>query len=379
MTTFSVVVYNIMVPVPPPIRIYGQTERAQRVKDVIRDLDQEYQLDVVILNEVIAPEAQSIVCTDMVKLGFPYRTKKLSEVFTAVSGGIIVFSKHPITQEACTIFGDKCTGTDCLAAKGVAYARIEKGGAYYNVFGTHLQAWPSVKAHAARDRQIHQTLKLIKSLQIPKDEAVIFAGDMNTDLYHNRDYIRHIAYKLDMEIPVLHPDSHPFTVDPRENKLVGNDDPSEYATDDWPNGCAEQYYETLECPCCPAEWIDYTMFSKTHLRPTESSMRAIKAKVVPFRMKINAWKEVEVQDVSDHFPVLGRFVFDAVQKPADRFARISDHPRKLELDTNSNTVVIAVIIAVVGVIVLVVGVLAVRRHRQKARAFPSQAYGVMTL
>ena len=126
MTSFNVLSYNIMVPVPEPIRFYGQRERAQRVKDVIRDLDQKHNLDVVILNEVCTPESQSIVFTDLPSIGFAHRTKKLTDVFIAASGGVILFSKHPITQEACTIFGDKCLGADCLAAKAKKAAEGEQ-------------------------------------------------------------------------------------------------------------------------------------------------------------------------------------------------------------------------------------------------------------
>jgi len=368
-TTFNVLVYNIFSPVPEPLRFYGQRERSVRVKDVIRELDQKYDLDVIILNEVIAPDTQSVIFRDMPELGFKYKTKKITEVF-AVHGGIVVFSKHPITQEACTVFGDRCLGIDCFASKGVSYARVRKNGMYFNVFGTHLQAWPSIKAHSARDQQIQQTLRFIESLALPADEPVLFAGDLNTDLYLDRDYIQHMNFKLGTEIPEIHPDSHPFTVDPKENKLVGNDDPSEYASDDWPQGCIQEYYATLVCPCCPAQWIDYTLYSKRHLRPIRSDMRTIKVKVPPFRIKVNATQEADVQDVSDHFPVLGHFVFPTVSK-STQFDRISDAPRRQTNATNSNVVVIAVVIAVVGLLVLALGWWALYQYRKKGEASPA--------
>lgn len=363
MTTFNVLVYNIFSPVPEPLRFYGQKERSVRVKDVIRELDQKYDLDVIVMNEVIAPDTQNVVFHDMPTIGFPYKTKKITEAF-AVHGGIVLFSKHPITQEACTVFGDRCLGIDCFAAKGVSYARVRKNNMYFNVFGTHLQAWPSIQAHAARDQQIHQTLQFIEGLKLPTDEPLILAGDLNTDLYLDHDYIQHINFKLGTQIPEIHPESHPFTVDPKENKLVGNDDPSEYASDDWPQGCIAEYYRTLVCPCCPAQWIDYTLYSQRHLLPTQSDMRTLKVKVPPFRIKVNATQEAEVQDISDHFPVLGHFVFPHRPK-SEALDKVAHGPRRQTQGTNSTVVVIAVVLAVVGLAVLGLSWLALRRYQRR--------------
>lgn len=376
-TTFNVLVYNIFSPVPEPLRFYGQKERSVRVKDVLRQLDQQHDLDVVILDEVIAPETQSVIFTDLPTLGFKYKTKKITEVFS-VNGGVVVFSKHPITQEACTVFGDRCVGIDCFAAKGVSYARVCKNGMYFNVFGTHLQAWPGVRAHATRVQQIDQTQRFLQQLQIPEDEPVLFAGDLNTDLFLDRDYIQHLSFTLGMEVPELHPDSHPFTVDPQHNKLVGNDDPSEYTSDDWPHGCVEEYYRTLSCPCCPAQWLDYTLYSKRHLQPVHADMRALPVKVPPFRIKVNATQEAEVEDVSDHFPVLGHFVFDTRLK-SEAHARVGAAvPLRLTHGTNSHVVTVAIVIAVIGVLVLILGWWAVRRASRRHRSHQSSAFNAVT-
>lgn len=356
--TLNVMVYNIFSPVPEPLRFYGQSERCARVKDVIQELDQKYHLDVIVLNEVIAPETQTVIFRDMPLIGFKYRTRKITEAFT-VHGGIVLFSKHPITQESFTVFGDKCVGIDCFAAKGVVFARINKDGMYFNVFGTHLQAWPSIKAYSTRELQMRKMREFIDKIKLPEDEPVILAGDMNTDLYLDKDHVQHMLYHLEMGLPETHTESHPFTVDPKENKLVGNDDPSEYVSDSWPNGCVDEYYRTLECPCCPAQWIDYTLYSKRHLLPLSCDTRVIKTKVPPFKIKINASQEATIQDVSDHFPVLGHFVFPTKTKLRDA-DRISDIPLKLVTDTNTNVVTISIIIAVVGIIVLVCGWFAVR-------------------
>lgn len=352
--TLNVLNYNIMTPVPEPIRFYGQNERAERVKDVIRELDQQYDLDVIILNEVVSIPSQKIIFRDMPTVGFPYHTSKLTEVLS-VTGGVLLFSKHPITQQESSTFGDNCTGIDCFAAKGVIYARIKKQGHYFNVMGTHMQAWPSISSQIVRDAQIDQISKFIQSFNLPRTEPLIFGGDLNIDLFMNNDHIRHLMHVLHMNIPEIHEDSHPMTVDPQANQLVGNDDPPEYISEEWPQGCAEQYYETLQCPCCPAEWIDYMLFSKDHLQPSSSYMKAIPHKVKPFRMKINHTKTVDnFQDVSDHFPLLGHFVFDLEPAPEKGQENRDLVNRDSDSLTSSNRVASVVIIAVMGVVLLIV-------------------------
>ena len=347
--TVNILTYNIMEPVPEPIRYYGQKERTMRVKDVIRNIDEKYHIDVVVLNEVVALPAQKVIFRDMEEIGFVHHTSKLMGVLS-VTGGILLFSKHPITQEEISTFGDKCTGIDCFAAKGVVYARMKKENLYFNVLGTHMQAWPSMASQIVRDAQTEQVAKFIQSINIPRDEPVMFCGDFNIDLYENNDILRHLLHRLDMDMPEIHEDSHPFTVDPKENKMVGNDDPSEYQTEEWPEGCVEVYYESLECPCCPAEWIDYALYSKKHLAPISSYMMSIAAKVPPFRMKINISKHVEIEDVSDHFPLLGHFVFDASGQ-AGREKRDTLSKDNAELSSNTSHVAFVVVIIVLVVII----------------------------
>jgi endonuclease/exonuclease/phosphatase family metal-dependent hydrolase len=347
-----VLVYNVMEPVPEPIRYYGQKERAERLQSVIQDLDRQYQIDVLILNEVIAPVAQKVILPALHDIGFVYKTSKLTDTFT-VTGGILIFSKHPITMEDQTLFGDKCTGIDCFAAKGAVYARIKKQDFYFNILGVHMQAWPNLTAQVIRDAQMEQMQKFITSLAIPPNEPFLMGGDLNTDLFLNNDQLRHLMYTLKMDIPEIHPESYPFTVDPKVNKLVGADDPAEYYNEQWPDGCIEEYHTTLQCPCCPQEWLDYVLHSKNHLKPESCNMKAIPVKVAPFRMKITMTQEIEAQDLSDHFPVLGDFVFSIDQiNPEKNTDVVAKDPTPISCNT-SHVTLVSCIIALVLVILLV--------------------------
>ena len=111
-----------------------------------------------------------------------------------------------------------------------------------------------------------------------------------------------------LKTPIIHQDSHSFTVDPKLNNLVGADDIELYKNEDYPFGCVQEYYSTKQCVCCPSEWIDYTLYSKKHLQPSSSYMRSFVAKVDPFDISFRYTLEtVNIQDVSDHFPILGTF------------------------------------------------------------------------
>lgn len=309
MIPFRIVTSNLMIPVPPPLRVYGQMERAVRVKEMVKKVhEKEGDVDVWIFNELIPPPYQEIVLKDMKEMGFVHQTMKMGNALT-VNSGVFILSKHPITQEEITTFGDKCIGVDCFASKGVIYARICKNGLYFNVLATHMQAWPDVQSQLMRDAQIEQIRKFINSLRVPSHEPLFFCGDLNIDMYLYNAQFKHLCYRLQMKMPPIHPDSHRFTLDPQENKLVGNDEPGYYKNDQWPRGCVEEYYQTLECPCCTAEWIDYTLFSQEHLKPTQSYMKSLPIKVDPFRISIHLNHNVQIDDVTDHFPVLGHFEF----------------------------------------------------------------------
>jgi endonuclease/exonuclease/phosphatase family metal-dependent hydrolase len=71
------------------------------------------------------------------------------------------------------------TDLDCLAKKGVLYARINKQGRPYHVFGTHLDSGSEMQDVRARKKQLAIIDRFIRALDIPADEPVIIAGDFN--------------------------------------------------------------------------------------------------------------------------------------------------------------------------------------------------------
>lgn len=117
--------------------------------------------------------------------GFPYKTEILNAtgvIPVPTNGGVIIFSRWPIEMES-EIEYEECgpASADCLAKKGMKYARINKLGKRYHVFGTHMDAGSGADDIYARRTQMAEIRDFISSLAIPQSEPVIFGGDFNTN------------------------------------------------------------------------------------------------------------------------------------------------------------------------------------------------------
>lgn len=323
----NVCTYNVMLTVPKPLRFNGQNKRAKRIPAALARLDKQHELDVIVFVELIEPKTRKKVLDKMADLGWKYVSKPLTanaffSSLKVVTGGVVVVSKHPILVQKNYIFDDVCEGFDCAACKGGVFVRIQKGDNIVNVVGTHFQAWDTPTARKIRLSQAADCKKLIDSMQIPPDEPVILAGDLNIDLYTRQLEIQRLCSTMNISVCERQAGSYKFTSDPSTNKLMGNDEDSMYATHKkvFNKGCYSEYLQTLSCPCCPQEWLDYVAYSTDHLRPAESHMFVIDnmKSDEPFKMHVNISTTRMVDDLSDHYPVVGHFVFDTDTPFGDR-------------------------------------------------------------
>jgi hypothetical protein len=159
---------------------------------------------------------------DMREAGWSYLAGPVSQQEgRAQDGGVYIFSKHPIKRSAEFVYGScdvdaglrnlglcglgmgsdcgslnpfRCTecnnDEDCLASKGLLYARVEKpvgGGRVmgFNIATTHLQSGNTTTPGIAamRKRQL-QRIREIVDRELPgisKSEPFILAGDLNID------------------------------------------------------------------------------------------------------------------------------------------------------------------------------------------------------
>ena len=315
---FNLCTYNIMVPVPEPIRHNGQRKRISLLPEAIRTMSATTRqgIDVITFQELIPLEYRNTLLNELTALGWKYHseplvTTLLSGHMKAVNGGVVIVSRHPIIAQFHSVFETECQSADCASCKGAVYSRILLPNEnVINVFSTHFQAWDTAKAREIRRQQAAQCLKFIQSLHIPSDEALVFSGDFNIDFYTNTTEILTLMSSMGLEMVKRAEDSHPFTSDPRTNAMMGNDETTMYATEKYPHGCYEEYLQTLSCPCCPCEWLDYIAYSTEHLKPKRAEVRVYLMKTpVPFTMKLNITTERQISDLSDHYPLISQFTW----------------------------------------------------------------------
>ena len=337
MPSLSILHLNTMLCVPEPVRFTGQEDRKDRIPPAIALIDRDTPIDVIICSELVTHSLSAAFA----ELGWQYSTKSISEPFT-MNGGIVVFSKYPIIEQKCLPF-DACAGSDCLISKGVVFARIRKDADVISVFGTHLQAWTTPEGARIRERQVIIIREFMNGLSLPEDELTVLAGDLNVDLHTCPVEAKRLASIMGMTIVPLASDSLKYTSDPRTNQLVGNDLPSAYATVEYPNGCYEEYLQTLSCVCCPQEYLDYILCSKT--RPAHGTVRVVPIEVEPFSVHLNITTERVVRNVSDHHAVVGQLTWDS---PGSSTVRV----RRDSKSTTSHCIWLWILVSVVGLCVV---------------------------
>ncbi|MCF1431433.1 MAG: sphingomyelin phosphodiesterase [Shewanella sp.] len=260
----KVLTYNTWALLPGIISSYTG-ERLNAMVDAVKGYD------VIVFEELFDNSLRSDFLNHIAK-EYPYHTKKLDRSGEPLNGGVVIVSRWPIESEEQVVYDD-CQGVDCFAAKGVVYARINKNGSIYNVFGTHPQADDSAKDKEVRANQIIQFKSFVDSLNIPAKEPVLFAGDFNIDKIHYPGEYKALLNVLNATEPQAS-GLYTYSFNPELNH--------------WATG--EQGY------------LDYVLYSNEHVKPITSTntlriIRSIDSSL------FGLW------DLSDHFPVEGDFTY----------------------------------------------------------------------
>jgi endonuclease/exonuclease/phosphatase family metal-dependent hydrolase len=268
---FTVASYNVYLRPRYPIFLDGQWERSGRIPSYLKDP----AYDAVALCEVFDGACRRRV---LAELGdhYPYRTPVLggSRGGWKHNGGVMLLSRWPIERQGEELFGDAAHLDDRLANKGVVYACVRKLGERVHVFAMHANAhaW----AIAARAQQFGIVRRFMAACSIPRDEPVILAGDFNV---HRGD-----APEYEGMLDILgacspEPVGHDSTYDPATNTLA--------------RGPARLF-------------LDYVLTASEHRRPWRAVMEVLRVRCAPWRQF--AWQRA-CEDLSDHYPVVGRFSF----------------------------------------------------------------------
>lgn len=204
---------------------------------------------------------------------YPYLTDIPFKLGKLLTGGSFIASKHPILEHDDAVY-DACRADGCLASKGMNYAKIDKGGKIYHLFGTHTHAYTTADDIAVRFSQLNQLKAFMESKNIPSEEPVLMGGDFNVDKIH---------------FPQEHADFL-AVMDASEPMALG-EYPHSYA------GPVNVYADAQY-----TEYLDYVLYANEHQQPIYSHNKLL----VPRSIEWDHWT---TWDLSDHYPVASEFVF----------------------------------------------------------------------
>merc|ERR1712050_15091 len=232
----------------------GQAERSCHIPRAL--LNARPETDVIVINEGFTAGGipDELTLRDLFKYyGFPYHTNTVgddtSSPLTFVNGGVYILSRWPIEEHNSFVFKHYTTWeADRLSRKGVMYAKINKEGQRYHVFGTHLQAQESAENDRIRILQAGEFKQFAASKNLASTDRVIYAGDLNAEWIHNPTHVTDIVKALDAVIVPKSSDSHPYTEDGAINNVA------EKTTNQF--------------------WLDYIMYPKNSQHPKSPTMKS---------------------------------------------------------------------------------------------------------
>mgnify|MGYP003624793180 CR=1 FL=1 len=269
---FNVLAYNVWALLPGLVS-KSVSERLNLLKDKLNGYD------AIVFSELFDNSRRNTFLNAL-KTEYPYQTQVVDRSGSLEDGGVLIVSRYPIDSESQIAFDD-CDAEDCMSAKGVIYAKINKGGNPYHVFGSHTQAWTADKNQATRLSQFQQMRNFIDSRSISSSEPVIIAGDLNVDKINFPQEYNTMLNVLNAE-EVPRNGGYAYTY----NGYVNN----------WTDGAPEN--------------LDYVLYSTAHLQPTSSESKVL----TPRSIHADVFTKY---DLSDHFAMVGNLTFDTPVGEAD--------------------------------------------------------------
>ncbi|MFF5447720.1 sphingomyelin phosphodiesterase [Streptomyces sp. NPDC012888] len=286
----SVLTYNVFLFSKSLYPNWGQDHRAAQIPKTSF-----YQgHDVVVLQEAFDNSSSDALKANSAAQ-YPYQTPVVGRsktgwdatggaysATTPEDGGVTILSKWPIVRKEQYVYKDAC-GADWWSNKGFAYVVLNVGGARVHVVGTHAQSTdPGCAAGEAaqmRSRQFKNIDAFLDAKNIPANEQVIVAGDLNVDS-HTPEHGTMLA-----DAGLAGADTrtgHPYSFDTQDNSIAKD----RYPTD-------------------PREDLDYVLHRAGHARPAGWENNVVKEQSAPWT--VSSWgTSYTYTNLSDHYPVIGR-------------------------------------------------------------------------
>lgn len=262
----NVLAYNVWALLPGLV----SKDVSERLTEISKQLA---GFDVIVFSELFENSRRADFL-DRIRAEYPYQTRVVDRSGAIEDGGVLIVSRWPIEYEAQMTYSS-CDADDCMAAKGVMYARVNKGGQKYHVFGSHTQAWTAAENQATRSHQFHEMKNFIDQQAIPAAEAVIIAGDLNVDKTNFPAEYQAMLNTLNASEVAQVENSYGYTADSRINP--------------WSSG--------------RPEFLDYVLVSNVHLQPLAASSKVR----IPRSIAASVFTQY---DLSDHFAIQASLSFD---------------------------------------------------------------------
>ncbi|MFJ1705532.1 sphingomyelin phosphodiesterase [Kitasatospora sp. NPDC088346] len=284
----DVLTYNVFLMSKSLYPNWGQDHRAQAIASA--DFFQGH--DVVVLQEDFDNAASDALAAGA-SAAYPYQTPVVGRSksgwdatggsyssTTPEDGGVTLFSKWPILRKEQYVFKDAC-GADWWSNKGFVYAVLNVNGLRTHVVGTHLQSTDSGcssgQPATVRAAQLTAMRAFLDAKQIPANEPIVLAGDLNVNSH-------------DSEYPAL--------------LANGNLAPATQRTG-WTNSfdTVDNSIAAYRYPGEPKEDLDYVLYRADHARPQEYTNRVHRFHSAPWT--VSSWgTSYTYSDLSDHYPVI---------------------------------------------------------------------------
>lgn len=269
--------WNIQM-LPFPASPHGKAKRARAIARIL----QEQEYDVVVFQEAFKRRSRRILRRELREV-LPHQTAVLNKkaISIKVSGGVMIFSRHPIDSVHQIRF-TKRKGFDKYARKGAMLAEITVRGRKIQVLGTHLQAFGTDDILIS---QYHQMRRELLDRHARPNVPQFLLGDFNTRK------VPPVSASLSSDTPVPQTRYGAMleTLDAADGDLAGD---QQYTMDRPYNDLCERRKEARLL-------LDYIL-----VRPASTNL-SIRREVKIFR---KPWNKNH-QDLSDHFALEALITF----------------------------------------------------------------------
>lgn len=273
--SLDILTYNIWM---PRHAANGATDRAKEIPAHLKPFD------IVVLQEAFNDEFLGNIENNLAST-HPYKTGVLNKPHNQDfqdDGGVAVLSRWPIVEkEAVKYTNCPCGSFIHSELKGVWYVKINKLGTFYHLFATHTTWNDGNNFNSSTGKQLQELKDFIQRKQIPSDQPVLIAGDLN--IFEDGPGHSQLLQTLDARQPYLLnnywlPHSH-------DGRLNTHVDDNETGT------------------------LDYILYSNDHLQPTRSYSKVIPMMSMQTNVRSSKYPILIGRYLSDHFAKQTHFEF----------------------------------------------------------------------